>query len=54
MGEIHGELSDEEKLAKITNLLTYMRRKGKIENRGTVKEPRWFIIDTAEKEQKSQ
>ena len=48
MGEIRGELSEEEKLAKITNLLTYLRRKGKIVNRGTVKEPQWFIIDTDE------
>ena len=43
--EIRGELSHEEKVVKISNLLTYLRRKGKIENRGTLKNSSWFLID---------
>lgn len=45
MEEIRGELSHDEKLSKITNLLTYLRRKGKIENRGTSRKSAWFNID---------
>ena len=42
MDEIRGELNDDEKIAKITNLLTYLRRKGFIENRGTSRRSAWF------------
>ncbi len=45
MDEIRGELNDEEKIAKITNLLTHLRRKGYIENRGTSRSSAWFNID---------
>ncbi len=45
MDEIRGELNDEEKIAKITNLLTHLRRKGYIENRGTSRCSAWFNID---------
>ena len=43
--EIRGQLSQEEKIAKITNLLTYMRRNGEIRNCGTTKNSSWMIID---------
>ena len=43
--EIRGQLSQEEKIAKITNLLTYMRRNGAIRNCGTTKNSSWMIID---------
>ena len=43
--EIRGQLSQDEKIAKITNLLTYMRRNGVIRNCGTTKNSSWMIID---------
>ena len=52
--EIRGELSIEEKTVKISNLLTYLRRKGKIENRGTLKDSRWFLIDKQQENKNSQ
>ena len=52
--EIRGELSIEEKIVKISNLLTYLRRKGEIENRGTLKTSRWFLIDKQQESKNSQ
>ena len=45
LDEIRGDFTSEEKIAKITHLLTVMRRNHVIENRGTDKNPRWFYID---------
>ena len=45
MEEIRGDLSAEEKNSKITNLLTFLRRKGIIFPRGKTKNARWFIVD---------
>lgn len=45
LDEIRGELSVDEKIVKITNLLTYLRRNGAIERRGATKNARWFIVD---------
>ena len=36
-------LSDKQKVDKISNLMTGLRRKGKIENRGTDKNSHWFL-----------
>jgi len=43
--EIRGELSIEEKIAKISNLLTYMRRLGEIANTGSATKPLWKLSD---------
>ena len=43
--EIRGELSTEEKIAKISNLLTYMRRLGEIVNNGSATKPLWKLSD---------
>ena len=43
--EIRGELSIEEKIAKISNLLTYMRRLGEITNTGSATKPLWKLSD---------
>ena len=43
--EIRGELTDSEKLSKISNLLTVLRRKGRIVNKGTDRNPCWHYID---------
>ena len=48
IGEIRGDLTEMQKLAKISNIMTGVRRKGRIVNRGNDKEPRWFYIDGAE------
>ena len=39
------ELSIEEKIAKISNLLTYMRRLGEIANTGSATKPLWKLTD---------
>ena len=44
--EIRGELSIEEKMRKITNLLTYLRQKGEIKNIGTDRKPLWILSDS--------
>ena len=43
--EIRGELSNEEKIAKISNLMTYMRRLGEIVNTGSATKPLWKLSD---------
>ena len=43
--EIRGELSFEEKINKISNLLTYMRRLGEISNVGSATKPIWKLSD---------
>lgn len=45
--EIRGDLSESEKLTKISNLLTYLRRKGDIYNSGTDTKPLWKLTDKA-------
>ena len=45
MEEIRGDLTEKQKRAKISNLMTGLRRNGKIVNKGSDKEPRWFYID---------
>ena len=44
--EIRGDLSIEEKMRKITNLLTYLRQKGEIRNIGTDRKPLWVLSDS--------
>ena len=44
--EIRGELSIEEKMRKIANLLTYLRQKGEIKNIGTDRKPLWVLSDS--------
>lgn len=48
--EIRGDLSEKEKLAKISNLLTCLRRKGDIYNDGTDTRPLWKLTDKARKQ----
>jgi ATP-dependent DNA helicase RecG len=43
MGEIAGGVSENKKLAKITNVLTYLRKKGLIENLGTDTDSHWNL-----------
>lgn len=43
MGEIAGGVSENEKLAKITNVLTYLRKKGLIANVGTDTDSHWNL-----------
>jgi ATP-dependent DNA helicase RecG len=43
--EIRGELSIEEKIAKISNLMTYLRRLGEITNMGSATKPLWKLSD---------
>ena len=43
MGEIAGGVSENKKLAKITNILTYLRKKGLIENVGTDTDSHWNL-----------
>ena len=43
--EIRGELSNEEKITKISNLMTYMRRLGEIVNTGSATKPLWILTD---------
>lgn len=45
--EIRGDLTEREKLTKIGNLLTYLRRKGDIYNSGTDTKPLWKLTDKA-------
>ena len=45
MEEIRGDLTEKQKRDKISNLMTGLRRNGKIVNKGSDKEPRWFYID---------
>ena len=45
MEEIRGDLTEKQKRSKISNLMTGLRRNGRIVNRGSDKEPRWFYID---------
>lgn len=43
--EIRGELSNEEKITKISNMMTYMRRLGEIVNTGSATKPLWKLSD---------
>lgn len=45
LDEVRGDLTEDEKIAKITNLLTFLRRKGVVIPRGMTKKARWFIVD---------
>ena len=45
MEEIRGDITEKQKHAKISNLMTGLSGNGKIVNRGSDKEPRWFYID---------
>ena len=45
--EIRGDLSEREKLTKISNLLTCLRRKGDIHNSGTDTKHLWKLTDKA-------
>ena len=44
--EIRGELSIEEKIRKITNMLTYLRQKGEVKNIGTDRKPLWILSNS--------
>ena len=46
--EIRGELSIEEKINKISNLMTYLRRMGVIANMGSATKPLWKLSDKRE------
>lgn len=46
--EVRGEFSAEEKIAKITNWLSYLRKNGKIKNVGTDTKPQWVLADSNE------
>lgn len=48
LDEIRGELSESEKKSKISNLLTYLRRKGDIVNVGSDAYPLWKLTDKIE------
>lgn len=48
MDEIRGDFSIEDKISKITNGLSYLRRNGKIKNVGTDTKPQWIIADPNE------
>lgn len=48
MDEIRGDLSEKEKTSKISNILTYLRRKGKIVNVGSDTRPCWKLSDKYE------
>ena len=54
IGEIRGDLTGKQKISKISNIMTVLRRKGRIVNRGNDKEPSWFYIDTLENSTDSQ
>ena len=43
LSEIDGGVAESKKLAKITNVLTYLRKKGLIENVGTDTDPHWNL-----------
>lgn len=49
LDEIHGDLTREQKLEKISNLLTYMRRKGDVFNSGSDAYPLWKLSDKVRK-----
>ena len=44
LDEIRGDLSKDEKLAKITTWMTSLRRFGKIKNIGTDRKPQWIAM----------
>ena len=46
LDEIRGTLSIEQKISKIGNILTYLRKKGRIRNIGSDAKPRWILIDS--------
>ncbi len=48
MDEIVGEFSKEEKMSKITNWLSYLRKSGRIRNVGTDANSRWILVDSNE------
>lgn len=43
--EIRGDFSREEKIVKITNWMTYLRKKGKIMNVGSDRDPHWITVE---------
>ena len=43
LGEIAGDSPEAKKIAKITNVLTYLRKKGLIENVGTDTDSHWNL-----------
>lgn len=47
LDEIRGSLSIEQKISKIGNILTYLRKKGRIRNIGSDAKPRWILIDSS-------
>lgn len=54
LDEIRGELKEEQKIAKISNLLTYLRRKGVVYNAGTDTAPSWKLSDSFKNQRESQ
>lgn len=46
LDEIRGDFSKEQKISKIGNILTSLRRNGVIRNNGTDTRPQWFLIDS--------
>ena len=45
MEEMRGDLTEKQKRDKMSNLMTGLRSNGKIVNKGSDKEPKWFYID---------
>lgn len=48
MDEIAGGFSKEEKIGKITNWLSYLRKSGRIKNVGTDANSQWILVDSNE------
>lgn len=46
LDEIRGDFTQEQKMAKIGNLLTGLRKKGRIRNVGSDTRPKWELIET--------
>ena len=54
MDEIRGNLSKEEKLSKISNILSYLRINNKIRNVGTKHDPIWVLLRKSESQDRIQ
>ena len=54
MDEMRGKLSKEEKVSKISNILSYLRIKGKINNIGTRHDPIWVLCNETKSQDRIQ
>jgi mRNA-degrading endonuclease YafQ of YafQ-DinJ toxin-antitoxin module len=46
-------LSDEQKIAKVHNLVTSLRRKGLLRNSGSRRKPQWLLLDGSKVESRN-